>query len=125
MVGPPDAPATVGVLGPAARPMLPRLRFEAKGASAVNRPSPAPTAGRRCAGPWQRGDPLAVVVLSSKSKTSKFSCRRAWLDALGTVVTAGWSSSQRSATWPALLPCASPISFSVASFGTSPWASGE
>ena len=31
--------------------------------------------------------------------------------------TRGWSSSQRNATWPAVLPCASPISASVASSG--------
>ena len=51
--------------------------------------------------------------LSSKSKTSKFSTRRSWLDAFGIAQTCGVSSSQRSATWPAVFPCASPISRSV------------
>jgi hypothetical protein len=43
---------------------------------------------------------------SAKSKTSKFSTRRSGLEALGIAETLGWSSSQRSATWPALLPVA-------------------
>ena len=57
--------------------------------------------------------------VSSKSKTSKFSTRRSWLDALGMVATFGLSSSQRSATWPAVFPCASPIARSVSSSGPS------
>ena len=71
----------------------------------VSRPSPAPRPGWPCARPaGSRRSARAPSSESSKSKTSRFSSRRSCPEAFGIAATCGWSSSQRSATWPADLP---------------------